>query len=392
MKILYLITSTRGHGQGGHAMSLKTISETMVAIGDVCILCIGVLPLAIFRQSNVKTEYIFYNGKKTINVIRDILHKINEVKPDIIHSFDTRALFFARIAALRYRLPLVHTKAGGPNPTRWYPFAKTLICFSKENYDYFRAQPKFRKTALHLIPNRAVEPPEDPARVAEVRALAKGAPVLMRIARIGNTYAESFRQTIRLSNELTNRGARHALVLVGVVEDQPVLEELKKMAQGLEVHFLTDSHFTLNAAELVPAADLVVGTGRSIQEAASKGKVLLTPLAGSAMPVLVNKENVEALMVTNFSPRNVLIDYSEQQTIAMIAELTNDSLKRKEYSHFSKKFFIDHFDIRSALPRYEAIYRVASFSMGCWIGDLLHGLITTVRAFDYDRRQRDTTS
>ena len=53
-------------------------------------------------------------------------------------------------------------------------------------------------------------------------------------------------------------------------------------------------------------------------EAASKSKILLTPLKGAKYSALIKDSNFEYLYNTNFSPRNYLNNNSEEKNLRML--------------------------------------------------------------------------
>jgi hypothetical protein len=156
MKILYLISTVNSEkeGIGGHYYSLLTTAEALSGIHNVRIIHIGHSKSIAFKNAALKVDEINSPSFNIYNLYKALISNIKENKPDVIHSFDIPSYFFARIISEAYKIPNILTKCGGENPKIYFPFAHDLILFSKENETYFTNANKFRKTEIHLIPNR----------------------------------------------------------------------------------------------------------------------------------------------------------------------------------------------------------------------------------------------
>jgi len=107
---------------------------------------------------------------------------------------------------------------------------------------------------------------------------------------------------------------------------------------------------------MLPLADAVVGTGRGLMEAASFGKVLMTPWAGGPHPALVTRNNFQEFMNTNFSPRNRADGLNPATNFEMIRTALSEAIYRDEQQRFSRWLFEKHFDVRAAVPALLSIY------------------------------------
>jgi glycosyltransferase involved in cell wall biosynthesis len=252
------------------------------------------------------------------------------------------------------------TKAGGPNPKRFFPRADNLVLFSKENADFFAVYPKFRGAHRHHIPNRAVEIQDDPRRIAKVRAtLDPNRPTFLRIARFNPHYRESLVQAVNLVKRLNADGAPCQLVLIGTPQIPAVYGEILALRDE-HIHIFAEDEYTVEASQLLGLADFVVSTGRSIMEASSKGKILLTPFAGGTIPVLVTPENFQSFFETNFSPRNSLAGYDEEANYTRLRGLVADRSQAEELKNQSREWFDRHFSIHGAIDAYRTVYETAT--------------------------------
>jgi glycosyltransferase involved in cell wall biosynthesis len=282
---------------------------------------------------------------------------VRTFNPDVLHSFDASSFYFARIAAWWHNVRLVHTKCGGPNPTGGYfPLPDDLVVFSVENQEFFSTRRRFRHTRVRLIPNRVNEVPQDAARIARLRENIAGAEVVfLRIGRLAPCYEEATLQAARLAQRLRADGVPARFLQIGVVH---VVEsgERVRAALGEQDRLLTEPEFTLNAGELIDAADFVVGTGRSFMEAASRGRVLLAPLEGSTCPVLVTSDNWRELFRTNFSPRGRIAGFDSEANYQAILRIARSPEACRQYADFSRRLFDEHFSAAAAVPAYLKVY------------------------------------
>jgi glycosyltransferase involved in cell wall biosynthesis len=358
-RVLFLI-SVMGHGRGGHFYSLRTTAEALAAEFPCMVVMLGRHESPIVGASSVPARVVRTTGWNLPSALGGLLAVIRDWKPTVLHAFDVSSHALARLAGARAGLPVVTTKAGGPNPKRFFPLAEDIVLFSSENMEFFSAHPKFRGVRLHHIANRAVEIDDDAERIAAIRQdLDPARPTLMRIARFNPHYRESIVQAVSLTKRLNADGASCQLVLVGTPQIPEVHREIVALKDE-HIHIYSDDRFTVEASRLLGVADFVVATGRSIMEASSKGRVLLTPLAGGSIPALVTTGNFPEFFATNFSPRNRLPDYDEESNYARIRELVRgDKAGLEDLKRQSRDWFERHFSIRAAVPAYRAIYEGA---------------------------------
>ncbi len=374
---MYLIT-TSGHGRGGHFYSLRTISEAIKAYTDIIIVNIGVRMSPVIEDAGLKSFHLNFNGKNIFQVVKKIQRIINSENPTILHPFDIKALAIARIASYWNKIPLVFTKCGGPNPQKYFPFVDNLILFSKENFDYFKKDLKFKKSTLYYLPNRIKHIEDDNENIKEIKNLTKDRVVFMQIARIGLAYEGSILQSLTLIEKLVKDGFKVVLVLIGTIESFEVLNRLKSVNGFESTIFFNDDRFTINASKNLNAADFVIGTGRGLMEAASKGKVLLTPMKRAVFPVLVDKKTADSFLYTNFSPRNYIKDFNENENYNQIQCLIKDKKEYLMYQRFVKKMFREHFDLKAIESRYMNLYATIEYNPSYHFFDFFRNIASVV--------------
>lgn len=364
MKICYLISNhgLGGKGGGGHFYSMRTLAQVVVKRCDCMIINIGPEVSPVIEAAKVPSYDVYFTGFNMIRALRNIIRAIGQEKPDVLHAFDSDSYFFGRCAALRYKIPLLLTKAGGPNPRLYFPYADQLFLFSAENKHYFENRRKYRNTCLHLIPNRVLEIKPDLSRIEKMRnRLNDNEKVFLRIGRFSKDYKRVMIQCKDLIDKLNRDGYQCQLVVIGAIQNRDVYEEIARFENNHIKIFCSDE-YTVNANELIDVADFVIGTGRGFMEAASMGKVLLTPLKNQQYPVLVTEENFGNLFATNFSPRGYLANYSEESNYLLIGEALADESMLERRKLQSRFWFESYFSIKFVIDTYCEIYKSSTIN------------------------------
>lgn len=383
MKVLFII-STCGPGQGGHHYSLRTLVTALHGKVQCTVVTIGLTVSAALKDTSFTALFVPFSGVNAWSAFRKLREILREEKPDVIHAFDELAMFFARVLAGSSRLPLILTRAGGANPTKYYPYTKHLILFSKENEEYFRSQAKYRDTSFYVLPNRVLDVGQDPIRIIELKKMLRpDAITFLRIGRV-DAYLDIALQAIRLVNELNARGVRAQLVIIGGIQMRNSHSKLEAAGKEHTV-IVTDSHFTRNASELIDIADFVVGTGRGLMEAATRGKIILAPLMNGRYPVLVNEDTFADLFRTNFSPRGVVPDHDDTKGLEQILSVCASEKERTRAREFSLAMAESYFRIDSVIDLYVNMYTSLKYENSRSPIDLLENMLYCFYRFALQR-------
>jgi glycosyltransferase involved in cell wall biosynthesis len=344
------------------------------------VLVIGPHHSPLLQASCLKTYHVYYNGWNVVTPFLAALAIVKSERPDVLHLFDSRIDFFARAIGVLRKIPMIFTKCGGPSPRRFFPAHGNLVVYSREDVDWFSRQRKYADSSIQHIPNRISNFNCDGELIAAMRArIGMGVPIVLRISRFCKHYEKSMIQGIELVNRLNEDGVRCKLVIVGAVQEQDSHERVASMA-GAYVHIITEDKFTKDAKSLIDGADLVIGTGRGFMEAASRGKVLLTPLVDGGLPLLVTPDNFDSIFATNFSPRNRVEGYDEEANYATIRKVLQDPDYRGEMEALAR-ILNKHFSIDGALETYNALYRELRYERRWQLLDLVHGVYKAVQSY-----------
>ncbi|CAH7057405.1 conserved hypothetical protein [Vibrio chagasii] len=357
MNVKYLIFSM-DQGIGGHFISLDIISRAINTDHEV--ICIGYSkPLVDYT----KVTFIDLNQHSIYSAFKMLAKAI--VGCDLVHCFDEHSYFYGRIVSAFYKIPIVLTKCGG-KITRYYPKAKDLIVFSREDYQYF----KNRSTRCHFLPNRVLPIKNTDHQHEE---LGKKCFKILCIARIGSKYETKIRQSINLLNFYTKAGLSAELTVIGVVESADILLAMKNYAKGLNCKFLTDKEYTANASRHIPSYDLAIGTGRGVMEAFSYNVPCASSNSKLDLPLLITAENFNQLFDANFSERSWASTTSSENEKVLI-DIINDKVRGKNLRSSYQDLFDENFNVLNVTSRYFVLYKKASPASFMMVDTLLNYL------------------
>lgn len=87
------------------------------------------------------------------------------------------------------------------------------------------------------------------------------------------------------------------------------------------------------------------------------GKPVLTPLAETALPVLVNGDHLDALAATNFSARNRLLGVDAEVCYEDVRRLFVESDAYENAARFSQDVIARRYHVDAAIPTWLALYQ-----------------------------------
>lgn len=366
MKILFITDVGDTTGIGGHIYSVQSLVAALADRIEPVVVSLGsVSSPALESLSCRRHRLAFRPGAFRRAELAEFMQIVQAEKPDVIHAFDPIACAFARAAAQRTGCGMLLTMCGGPNPPeRMYPFSyfprvPHLIVFSEENEHYFRNRREFRRTRVRRIPNRINEVAQDPGKIAALRArLDPSRAVVLRIGRIAPNYGKTAEKTIRLVKRLVADGVPAQAVFLGAVQDAEAERAIRAALDGHGA-VISDPDLVGQASALLDAGDLIVGTGRGLMEAASRGRILLVPAQTGDLPTLVNANNWQSLFDSNFSERCKVEPWDEERNYRDIRRALGEPEYRRQLSEFGRKLYVDQFSLESVVESYLSIYAEA---------------------------------
>lgn len=365
MKVLFITDVGDRAGIGGHLYTIQTMVEALASRIECVVVSLGGATSPGFEALTcAKHRLAFGRGLFRFAELARFQELVFKEKPDVIHAFDPLSCAFARVAARRARCGLLLTLCGGPNPSGRFPFSyypqvPRLVVFSAENEAFFRSRRRWRETKIWRIPNRVNEVQIDARKIAALRArLDPARKVLLRVGRISSTYGKTAEMSIRLAKRLAADGVSIQVVFLGVVQDVRAEAAIRRDLDGHGV-IVSDPDLVARASAVLDVADMIVGTGRGLMEAASRGRVLLVPARTGVLPALVTEANWRGIFESNFSERSEIVSWDEERNYLEIKKALLDSECWKAHSAFSRTLFESQFSLAQALPDYLALYEEA---------------------------------
>lgn len=383
--VLYGV-SNFGGDMGGHLRSLKSILQEMAAENKVNIYLV-LFSLKTPKEGSYSFPtphfHIISNGLSGLRSVRrmrkDLHHLFAQQQFDIIHAFDSNAYYFLKSLSDKRKVPIVLTKCGGNPAPKWkYPSCRHMTLFSVEDLVNFKSQARFQKSSFHLIPNRVKAPVQDQALIAQLKAKYSGGFDFLRISRFARLHEHSLMQSVDLVKYLRAQGIHKRLLILGGVEDEEVYNKVKaSLEDGMFLE--TEEAFCKEASKIIEVADIVIGSGRGLMEAAALGKVLLAPNKNLTLPVLVEEKSFDNLFHHNFSGRTKFdAQYAAENERNLVALASGKDKER--FAGFSRQMFAEHFDIKNGIPKYLSVYDSAAYErQPDLIGSIAHAIVITKR-------------
>lgn len=384
--------TTLSHGKGGHFHDLKIISESLSKHVNIVIINIGLNKSPVINQIDLKVYNIYFNGVNIFSALTRLVRIFKLENPSFLHSFDIQSFCFARILSFFYKIPAILMKCGGLNPNRFYPFSENIIVMSLENLNYFNKSDRYKSSKISCIPNRCVPFFDNDLLCRDIQQISEERTSFLRISRITEHYKSSLIQSINLVRDLNVDKLNVCLFIVGVVQSKELFKFLKEYSKDLDsVYFLTQKKYTYNASSLINACDVVIGTGRGVMEAAYKRKIILTPHQNSKYPVLIEENNFHDLFYTNFSPRNQLNDFSENDFYNTVKSILSNNKLKRNYVKFINEIYIKEFDFSSVIDLYLDFYNNLFFTNKYKPLNFFRNLLATIKTvyFQYSRLRND---
>jgi len=342
-------------GMGGHYYSLLHTVTEMERLGEACtIVVLGDMRPKAFTGR----EYAFYpmtaQGLAQFKV--DFAAQLPQAR--VFHTFDKSAGKIIELALGGYSAPLIVTKPGR-SPASWKRHRyRNMIFFQESEFRHEQALARLSGGFYNpaLIPNR-ISPTLIHGTGRTSPFTSKPGLKLLRIGRINPGYAKVVRQSVALMERLRALGHEVELAVVGTVESQEALDKLQAQAWP-DVVFRTSDDFTVNAAQLVVFADIVVGIGRSAMEAMVHRKPTFVSCTDPTLPVFLDAQSFPTALSHNFSQRIPTTGpCAPEAAFARFLPLLQSEAARQAYRGFQDDVALRYLDASAGAKALLAYYQ-----------------------------------
>lgn len=335
MKVAFAIYSDKGT-PGGHFFSLEHITHALARYIDITIIFVG------FEIPKVieKLPYLLYKINPRSTNGKEVRKILSNISPDVIHCFDARSYLFLTYYTLFKGYKFLLTKAGGVSPKNGFPFCKDYVLFSLENLEAFKRNSRYSHSNHYLISNRV-----DRSLLCSYQKENEQRFTFLQIIRFVRGKLPQILKSLNLIVLLKRNGVNVKFVLAGTVYHEEVLKDIEEFIVDnnllKDVELITDERVN-RGSDLLGLGDCIIGTGRSVMEAACLDKIIVVPSAKSDFPILMDKDSFEELYKFNFSGRTAKSTNSEVE-FEKILRVIHDTEYRQsvlsETNIIRKKYF-----------------------------------------------------
>lgn len=288
---------------------------------------------------------------------------LRDLRPDVIHSHQIGALFYAGPVARKRRIPVVHTEHGkhfpGSFKTNWLGrisggFADRFLCVSKEIADLVvkvgvtrRSRVGFQANGIDVRSFRPIPPAERPA-LRQSLGLPGDGVVIGTAGRLAEI--KRYDRLISAFAALKSTHPDLSLVFVG---DGPLRGELEAQAASLglagSVHFAgyqSDPRPYLQAMDVFALTSRSEGMPLSVLEAWASGLPVVVPDVGG-LPDMVS--DGETGLLVDASDGTALVD--------AFRRLIADPALAARIGEAGRAVALASYDVRSMAEAYDREYR-----------------------------------
>jgi hypothetical protein len=350
------------NGRGGHLYSARDLGMSFENAGievDYFGLCnseVDIQPL-----SHVPKYKRIQNHQGVWGTIKSLRYNFYLDEYDAVIVLDEMAV---RLLSVSFPLSIekiIAIKPGWINSKAWAPNTGALVCFSSENYEYYKAKKKYKRTNLHLIPQRVLPAQPSPQLLNALRKdfnLGSYDLIIMAAGRLdfGEGHSpgkkEIFDYSLSLYARYKKLGCRPFLFFAGKAKDQKTRNQAIAMIQNLEgAALLDDDKYTAKLSSILSVSDVVIGYGRTAMEAMSLAVPVIVPVSKGDAGVLVSKSSFGALQFCNFTNR---INVSAVDIAAEKFEIDKllDVEFRTQSGDEAKQLFLEKLSAIAAVPIY----------------------------------------
>lgn len=364
LKVAFLLLAG-ANGRGGHLHSARDLGLSFQESGmsvdyyGLCSAGVDIQPLK--HLSNYHRIEI---TQKLCGILSAIREYVGHQTYDAIIILDEMAVRLMHVACLGHTDRMIAIKPGWVNSKAWSPHVKALVCFSRENFEYFRASAKYANTNLHLLPQRVRPALINGALLNDLRSeynLDRYDIIIMAAGRLdfgeGNSPGkkEIFDYGLRLYSNYKKLGLIPFLFFAGKAKDPKTRSKAMEMIQDLEGTALLDNDkYTNKLSSIFGATDVLIGYGRTAMEAMSLGVPVIVPVSTGESGILISKSSFPALQYYNFTNR---VEAAEIDLVAeknKIESLCNPKVRAKIAAEV-RELFTEELSATSAVPGYKEL-------------------------------------
>jgi glycosyltransferase involved in cell wall biosynthesis len=350
MRVLFV---QAGMSLGGHMVSAVTLANALARAGvDVGI---ASPPGPLVRRIDpgivhwpIPAPVPIRGSFKAARALRTL---VAELGPDVVHAQEHLSTLASWIPSWRNGIPLVATTAGGPVPQYAIPDVDGMVVYSRELYDHFSRDRRWRSRNLTLLEARV-----DTTLYRRTGDLPLAHPPCVGlVARFTPERTRGVLAAITALGSVAAQGICRVVVGGTGSEQERIrsfVAHLSRQTPGADLRYLGPVE---DFPSLLRTLTVFLGYGRTLLEAMSAG--VPTVLIGvHGFGGVVSPASVEAMAAYNFSGRHQDEIYEVRAIEGALASALRDHDLLLELSSFSQRFIQERYDVGASAGRLLALY------------------------------------
>jgi glycosyltransferase involved in cell wall biosynthesis len=314
------------------------------------IISLGVEVKEILRKKNAKYLRIF-----------TLIKLLNEIKPDIVHTFMITANTYGRIAAIISHVPVVIASERsvieiGKDKKRFWIyidkllsyFSSAIICNSKKASDVLINEFTFNENKVYTIYNGA----SDIKALRNLREHCRCSNSTIVIGTISNLYPHKNHKLFLDTAKYVLDKSRNKNILFKIIGDGPLKAQLEKYAIKLGIYnnvlFTGERHDIydlLKGIDIFVLTSLYEGMSNAIMEGMQAG-----------LPVIANDVGGNSELVIDQVTGYLCLSNEATLFAEKITNLIENKSKAKKMGEKGKKRILNEFSIDKMIKKTESVY------------------------------------
>ena len=370
-------------GWFGHTRTAFSISKSLVRNGvNVTYLIFSenscnYISKNINGNDGMHVDYVSKSMTGSYDIFKALNRLSDKNKIDIVHIVESRCLYSVSRWCSLNKVPLVQTLCSSFKQRRYYP-VDSVVFISEELRDQFN-NAKQMANSLVVISNRVES--DELSVLLNVYGQKKlgdefkkkydvpsNARIVMRIVQVSDWYVDGLFQCVADIESLVLKGNDLCFVHIGG-GDLALIDDFKRCIDdayeriGKIVAVTAQDEFA-NAAQYLPLADIIIGTGRGAFEAMYyKIPLIVQDFKASGFYDVVGSDNINEIAWYNFSGRHDSFDVDRsnlQYAVEIISENSRTNKQELELD-LMRGYFDRNLDSSCCYDMYCEVYRNASF-------------------------------
>lgn len=303
------------------------------------------------------TEKMGYSKYLMNSLIRKRLNKIfKEKEYDVIFAQDFVAMVASLASSLKYNIPVIFTKAGGPINQYFPPKQMPTIVFSEELREGLQKEYNHNPNKIKLIKERIDTGIYKPQKINKTINAGYKIPIndnynIFMAVRFENAKMSYIKGILELINSNKNFFKNTNLILAGDGSKKNLIiqlvNEINNNFGHQVVNYIGKITNTEHLVNIYNYVDIAIGSGRGILEPMACGKPVILA-ADKNLAVEVDESNFDTIMHWNCSIRGLRKLNNTYSLLHVIKKAKNN---RADKSSLMMKLVKENYDVKEGVKK-----------------------------------------